>query len=232
MEENQNINEIKTPETPTEAVQPAATCCHHGKGHIICAHISMAVMFVAVVVLYVLHFTGSKDSLVNENATKPIHAEGGVKVAYINTDTLMAKYQYALDLQKELEEFQSSKEASYKQQMSKFESDYNNYLKTGGDMTLSQQKSAEAELKSRMEKLQGLEGEYALQIQKKTFEESEKMTKAVYNYIRDYNEKNSQFDIILSKSFNNSPVLYGNPGMDITEEIVKGLNEDYAKSKE
>ena len=47
-----------------------------------------------------------------------------------------------------------------------------------------------------------------------------------------YNEKNSQFDIILSKSFNNSPVLYGNPGMDITEEIVKGLNEDYAKSKE
>lgn len=224
MEENQNNN--------IEKLENSATQCANKKCHHVCSHISMAVMFVAIVVLYILHFTGNHDSLVNEDATKPINTEGGVSVAYINTDTLMAKYQYALDLQKELEQYQSSKEASYKEQMSRFESDYNNYLKNGADMTLSQQKSTEAELKKRMEKLQTLEGEYAAQIQKKTFEESEKMTKAVYNYIRDYNEKNSKFDIILSKSFNNSPVLYGNPGMDITDEIVKGLNEDYEKSKE
>lgn len=226
MEENRNNNEIQTP----ESTQPAK-CCHHGKGHILCAHISMAVMFIAVVVLYVLHFTGSNDTLVNDNATKPINAEGGVTVAYINTDTLMAKYQYAIDLQAEIEQFQASKEASYKNQMDQFQKDYNNYLKNGADMTLSQQQSTEANLKSRMEKLQNLEAEYAAQIQKKTFDESEKMTRAVYNFIREYNEANAKFDIILSKSFNSSPVLYGNPGMDITNEIIEGLNEDYAKAK-
>ena len=76
-----------------------------------------------------------------------------------------------------------------------------------------------------------LEGEYSQQIAEKTMQESEKMTNAVYNFIREYNAQNQQFDIILSKSFSNSPILYGNEGMDITDEIVKGLNEEYAKVK-
>ena len=79
--------------------------------------------------------------------------------------------------------------------------------------------------------MQTLEGEYALQIQQKTLTESEKMTKAVYAFIKEYNEANQKFDIILSKSFNSSPVLYGNPGMDITQEIIDGLNKEYAEIK-
>lgn len=232
--ENEEIKneEMQTPivEAPAEVEKPAA-CCHHGKGHIVCAHIGMAVMFAAIVVLYILHFTNSSKSLTNPNATPAISGEGGVTVAYINTDTLMAKYQYALDLQKEIEEYQTSKESSYKKQMEQFQQDYNAYLKTGADMTLTQQKAKEEELKGRMERLQNLEGEYTLQIQKKTLEESEKMTKAVYAFIREYNEANSRFDIILSKSFNSSPVLYGNPGMDITEEILEGLNKEYAETR-
>ena len=62
-------------------------------------------------------------------------------------------------------------------------------------------------------------------------QESEKMTKAVYAFIREYNAANQQFDLILSRSFSSSPILYGNEGMDITDEIVKGLNEEYAKIK-
>ena len=36
------------------------------------------------------------------NATAPMVAEGGLKVAYIDTDTLLTKYQYAIDLVQQL----------------------------------------------------------------------------------------------------------------------------------
>jgi hypothetical protein len=40
-----------------------------------------------------------------------------------------------------------------------------------------------------------------------------------------------QFDIILRKTFNDSPTLYMNPAMDITNEIIDGLNKEYKTVK-
>ena len=158
--------------------------------------------------------------------------EGGLTIAYINTDTLMAKYQYAIDLQKQLQDFQSAKESSYKQQISQFQKDYEAYIKNGGEnMTLSQQQAKEKELQERSQRLQSLEAQYAQEVAQKTLTESEKMTHAVYNFIRDYNAQNQKFTLILSRSFSSSPILYGDEGMDITDEIVKGLNDEYAKVK-
>ena len=144
----------------------------------------------------------------------------------------MAKYQYAIDLNKELQAYQKQQENNYKQQITQYQNDYQKYLKDGPDMTLSQQRAKEEELKNRMQKLQSLEGELAMKIQEKTLKESEAMTRAVYAFIREYNKDNQQFDLILAKSFSSSPILYGNEGMDITNEIVEGLNKEYKSLKE
>ena len=207
--------------------------------------ISNIVLFVAVIVLFVLHFTSSPRSMVNTDAKAPVVAEGGLKVAYINTDSLNARYEYIKDLEKELQAFTANKENSYKQQMEKFRNDgialqteYQNYLKTGDQLTLSQQQAKEAdfkkreeELNQRLQKLQGLEQELAAQVQKKQIEDNEHMIKAVYAFIREYNAANQQFNLIFARSGAASPVLYGDEAMDITDEIVKGLNEEYATVK-
>ena len=57
------------------------------------------------------------------------------------------------------------------------------------------------------------------------------MTKAVYNFIADYNAKHEKYNLILAKSYSNTPVLYGDEGMDITQEILDGLNAEYAQVK-
>lgn len=211
--------------SPEPTRQGKKCCCH-------CGTICIILLALAVALLYVFHFTGigSKNGKYNPNATAPVVAQdGALKVAYIDTDSLIAKYQYAIDLQKEIEDYQAAKEASYKKQMADFQTKYNNYLKTGDQLTLTQQKSTEESLQKEMQRLQGLEGEYALQIQEKTVNETKKMTQAVYAFIREYNLANQQFDLILAKSFSSSPVLYGNPSMDITNEIVEGLNKEYAE---
>lgn len=232
--EDENFNKVPEVQNSTSnedatgacSMTPKAKRCHGWMGLI------NVLMLIGLIVLYILFFTSKGDTKHNPNATAPITGDGQLKIAYVNTDTLMAKYQYAIDLNNQLKAYQQQQENSYKQQMTQFQNDYQKYLKEGPDMTLSQQRAKEEELQKRMQRLQSLEGELALKIQEKTLKESETMTRAVYAFIREYNKDNQQFDLILAKSFSSSPILYGNEGMDITNEIVEGLNKEYTGLKD
>jgi outer membrane protein len=192
-----------------------------------------AVLFLGLIGIYILHFTSNNvsGSKVNAAAKAPVVKEGGLKVAYVNTDTLLAKYQYAKDLEAELLAFKNQQEAYGKQQVEKFQKDYQDYLKNGANMTLTQQQAKEEELKKRADKIGSLEQELTAKIMERQMAENTKLLNAIFAYVRDYNEQNQKFDIILRKTFENSPTLYMNEGMDITEEILNGLNEEYKNLK-
>ena len=191
-----------------------------------------AVLLLGLIGIYILHFTGTgTKSKVNVDATAPLQKEGGLTIAYVNTDTLLAKYQYAIDMEKDLLAYKEQQEAYGRQQMAKFQNDYQNYLQTGSTMTLTQQQQKEAELKERAEKMSTLEQELTAKIMERQMEENTKLLNAIFAFVREYNAANQQFDIILRKTFNDSPTLYLNPAMDITDEIVNGLNEEYANLK-
>ena len=162
----------------------------------------------------------------------PVIAEDGqLKIAFVDSDSLLAKYQYAIDLQEELNKYKDAQEKSYQQQMTKFQNDYQNYLKTGENMTLSQQQATEAELKQRADKLATLEQELAAKVMQKQMDSNIELLNRIFAFVREYNADNQQFDIILRKTFNDSPSLYMNPAMDITDEIIEGLNNEYKEVK-
>lgn len=190
-----------------------------------------AVLLLGLIGIYVLHFTSAPKSKVNTEATAPLQKEGGLTVAYVNTDTLLAKYQYAIDMEQELLAYKDQMERSGRQQMEQFQKDYENYLKTGSTMTLTQQQAKEEELKKRAEKMQTLEQELTAKIMERQMSENTKLLNAIFAFVREYNTANQQFDIILRQTFNDSPTLYLNPGMDITQEIIDGLNEEYKNVK-
>ena len=191
-----------------------------------------AVLLLGLIGIYIIHFTGvGTKSKMNVDATAPLEKEGGLTIAYVNTDTLLAKYQYAIDMEQELLAYKDQQEAYGRQQMEKFQNDYQEYLKNGANMTLTQQQQKEAELKQRAEKMSTLEQELSAKILERQMSENTKLLNAIFAYVREYNAANQQFDIILRKTFNDSPTLYLNPAMDITDEIVNGLNEEYKQIK-
>lgn len=191
-----------------------------------------AVLLLGLIGIYVLHFTGAgTKSKHNSEATAPLQKEGGLTIAYVNTDTLLAKYQYAIDMEKDLLAYKEQQEAIGRQQMEQFQNDYQEYLKNGANLTLTQQQAKEEELKKRAEKMSTLEQELTSKIMERQMNENTKLLNAIFAFIREYNTENQQFDIILRKTFNDSPTLYLNPAMDITDEIVNGLNEEYKNLK-
>lgn len=241
MEENNIPNEPTTAENPVvETAAPAAQpeakrcgckCLSNPSWCLLACNI---VLFVGLVLLYIFHFAGiGTHSRYNPDASEPvtIGANGELKVACIDSDTLLAKYQYAIDLQEELNRYKDQQEKNYQQQMTKFQSDYQNYLKTGENMTLSQQQKTEAELKARAEKLATLEQELAGKVMQKQMDSNVELLNRIFAFVREYNAENQQFDIIMRKTFTDSPTLYMNPAMDITNEIVEGLNAEYKSVK-
>ena len=104
-------------------------------------------LILATVALLTLGMAGcnNSDSKQNPEAAAPVIAEGGLKIAYVDTDTIMAKYQYAIDLNEELLAYKDQQEKYYQQQMTQFQTDYNNYLQTGASLTLTQQQAKEAD---------------------------------------------------------------------------------------
>ena len=175
--------------------------------------------------------TGTPATKENPNATAPVVAEGGLKIAYVDTDTLLAHYEYAKELEAELKAYRDQQEANGRQQVEKFQRDYQDYLKNGSTLTLSQQQAKEAELKQRAERMATLEQELLAKVAERQITENTKLLNAIFAFVREYNEQNQQFDVILRKTFENTPVLYVNPAMDITQEILDGLNAEYAQVK-
>ena len=206
--------------------------CRKGHCHT-CLTLLNILLLIGLVVLYILHFTGTgTPSKVNPNASMPVIPEDGqLKVACVDSDSLLAKYQYAIDLQEELNRYKDAQEKSYQQQMTQFPKYYQNFLQTGENMTLSQQQAKEAELKQRAEKLSTLEAELTQKVLQKQMDSNIELLNRIFAFVREYNADNQQFDIILRKTFNDSPTLYMNPAMDITDEIIEGLNNEYKSVK-
>jgi outer membrane protein len=214
--------------------QPAADNASCRKDHChTCLTVCNILLLIGLIVLYILHFTGTgTPSKVNPNASMPLIPEDGqLKVACVDSDSLLAKYQYAIDLQEELNRYKDAQEKSYQQQMTQFQKDYQNFLQTGENMTLSQQQAKEAELKQRAEKLSTLEAELTQKVLQKQMDSNIELLNRIFAFVREYNADNQQFDIILRKTFNDSPTLYMNPAMDITDEIIEGLNNEYQTVK-
>lgn len=242
-QEEQVINNIEEPKQEAEKCQ----CDDNKKCR--CLPIVNCILLVGLILLYIFHFTGigakGGKGLANADAKAPVVVgEGGLKIAYVNTDSLNANYKYIKDLEKELNAFKQGKENSLKQQMDKLQADGNalqddlqNYLQNGSSMSLTQQQNKEAELKKRdaeikkrAQQLAQLEQDYTSQILEKQTSENKKMIDAVYAFIREYNAQNQQFNLILAKTGTELPfILYGDEAMDITDEIIKGLNEEYEK---
>lgn len=187
--------------------------------------------FIGVIVILCMMFFCKDSSSDNSSSTAKVVQTGNLKIAYVNTDSIMAQYDYAKDLEKGLKAFQASLESNYQAQGNKLKSDYENYMKTGEKLTLTEQKRKEEDLQRRQQEFPALQQKMMAQLQERQLEDNKKLLNSVYAFIKDYNSKHQKFNIILSRSYVSSTVLYADEGFDITKEIVKGLNDEYKEVK-
>ncbi len=163
-----------------------------------------------------------------DNNTTNSTNDNSFKVAIVKTDTLAEVYEYYNDLQTALMLEQQDKEADlnarYKSLQTKFlkiQRDVQNRMIT---QTSAQKKQEQLGLEQ--QKLQQDQQNYQSDMMDKSQKLTLQILDSIKNYLKIYN-KDHHFDMILSSDTLESNILLSEKSMDITPDIIKGLNKRY-----
>lgn len=195
-----------------------------------------AVLLIAVGVLFYMVFSmkkqiagayGSSDSLA---VAVPLpKAEG--KTMYVNIDSLEAKYDYFIKIKAQLEKLAKSNQAEIKGMYDNFQKTYQKYQQQMESQNMTQEQYQEAQMtlaqmeKTIRDKEELISANYA--------KEAEKLNNQFLKNIEAYLKKKSQehnYSYVLpyTKGVN---LLYANDSLDITKQVVSGLNAEYKEQQ-
>lgn len=152
------------------------------------------------------------------------------KIAYLNIDSLDYKYEYIIDNSKELRAKEASLSAQYQGMVAKFQADYQE-LQQAYQAGIRSEAELEKE-KGRLEQMQydiANKEKQMQMLQEDVARKQGDMLRKVSAFIAAFN--NGRYDYILAYTANVSSVLYAKPGLDLTKEILDGLNAEYRTAK-
>ena len=152
------------------------------------------------------------------------------KIAYVNTDSINEHYAYIADFTKVLRNKKAALEGQMQSMTAKFQAEYEAFQQSAqaGVAPQSELQKQQANLERQQQELANKE----LQMQNLGVELEEKnmeLNKNVKDFLKRIN--NGRFDYILSYSDMMPTILLTNPKLDITPEVLKGINEEYNTKK-
>ena len=189
------------------------------------------VLAVGLGILFVLYFSLRSKVKDLDNQPSVSSIAGAGRIVYINTDTLYLKYDKYVDTKAQIEEKQKRMSAELDSKKGAYERGVRDYQEKmqKGLLLRSEAEKIEQQLGGEQQNLYKL-GE---NMQAQLAEESQVLNRQLYSnivsYLKDYN-KNGKYQFILSHAFGGN-LLYVNDSLDITKEVVKGLNERYSSEK-
>ena len=147
-------------------------------------------------------------------------AENSGKIGYIDLSRSLDEYQKTKDFDKELEKKGDMKQG----EREKLVQDIRKMREELELMNKSSREKKEADIEAKIKSLQEFDQEAKTDLTKERDNMVKDILKEMSDVIKEYGQKNG-YSIIL----NDRVLLYGDPGMELTNEIIKILNEKYNK---
>ena len=189
------------------------------------------VLAVAVVVLYILHFTSKPQGPVFVNATdSTLMAMPSQGSAFVNGDSLLENYDYFKNAKKDFEAKTLRTEKEIEAKRSVLELEFTNYQKMASSMSPEQRARTEESLMRKEQDLRLFSENAAAKLQEDQNKFNEQLFDKVSKYLKEHTKEKS-YKIVFNFT-KGSGILYANDSLDITEEVLEGLNKQYKeKSK-
>lgn len=189
------------------------------------------ILAVAVAAIVCSCATGNTGAPAAAKAVDGAAAPQG-SIVYIQLDSLINQYDMFNDLKSELEskaqaiqDDLTKKGRSFESAVKDFETKINKGL-----LTRSQAEEQQLKLSERQQNLQNLSQQKQYEMAEEEAVMSRKVMDAVQTYLKKYNDEKGYAMIITTSAATNT-VIVGNPALDITQDVLAGLNDEYIKSK-
>ena len=151
----------------------------------------------------------------------------GMKIAYIEVDSLMSQYKFCQEYTAVLQKKGNNARNTIVQkgkQLQAAAANFQQKLQNNGFTSREQAESVQAALQRQDQDLQELQGRLGAELDAETAKYNKALHDSLQNFLADYN-KSKKYDLIISKAGDN--ILLANAKYDITKEVVNGLNKRY-----
>lgn len=152
-------------------------------------------------------------------------AVSGLKLAYVDVDSLLANYLFYQDLVEEMTRKEENYRLALTEEYNKLQKEINDFQKKVENNVYSSAERAESERNRLLKKQQAFEEkqrQYSVEFDNEGAANSEKISEIVDDYIKKYNQTHG-YDMIISKA----SLLFANEALNITAEVLDGLNSEY-----
>ena len=157
-------------------------------------------------------------------ATSPV-ANGSGKIAYVNIDTLETRYELLKTKREEFKQRQDQMENELQRSYDQMQSDAEQVQKKAQANTLTQSEyeAAQKRLGQMQRSLETRKQALTEQLLKEQNEFNQDLKTRLDAFLTEYN-KTKHYDYILSYSAAGSSIIYVNKDLDITKDVVDGMN--------
>lgn len=189
------------------------------------------VLAIAVAILFVLVLSGrSSKNEEKSSADGDLAIEGGI--VYINTDSLIIKYDFARYLSEELLKKEEASRTDFNEKARVFQQDMGEFqrkVQNNGFLSLERAQSEERRLRDKEGELQELNTRLSNELMEQQGKMNQQLRDTITSFLKDYC-KTKPYHLVLSNTMGDN-VLHAEKSLDVTNEVVTKLNDRYAISK-
>ncbi len=152
------------------------------------------------------------------------------KTAYIDTSKLLKEYQEAKDIEAKYKAKEDQMSKELETELTKLEAEID-YVKKNAQAKGQEwfQKNAMA-LQEKEQRLMYVQQGLQQQLSSEYSKEADSLVKNVKQFVKDYG-KEKGYDYIYGTNEATNTILYAKDGQEITDEVIKLLNEKYSAKK-
>ena len=191
------------------------------------------VLGIAVVVLYILYFTATPKGIEPSTQSTELTEQtmGDKAIAWVNMDSLLNSYDMYFDIQQELEEKGRKMETDMTSRTRTFEKQMIDFQEKvqKGLVTRSTAQQMQQDLAAKEQELYQYRDELRMQFSEEEQVMLRRIQHSITDFLKTYNQDKG-YQIIMSSSFG-GPLLYGHPAIDVTKDVLKGINAEYQTSR-
>ena len=151
----------------------------------------------------------------------------GLKIAYVEVDSLMTQYDFAKDYSVTLQKKSNNARNTLTQKGNALQAAVNNFqqkINNNGFQSREQAASVQAAIQRQQNDLQELQARLENELATETAKFNEALRDSLQNFLKAYNQ-DKKYDLILSKAGDN--ILMADKKYDITQDVINGLNKRY-----
>ncbi|MGB4775817.1 MAG: OmpH family outer membrane protein [Daejeonella sp.] len=189
---------------------------------------AIATKITAGLVLASLVISCNKEQPKSTVTTTTISDKKSEQIVYVNSDSLLNNYEYFKIIKEKFQTKSKKAQADLTAKGGAFQREVAEYQKNAATLSADQRAVTEERLARKQQELAAFNQNAGSALQNEETAENEKLYNKVSEFLKKH-AKTKGYRMVLTYSKSNPTVLFADESLDVTKEVVTGLNEEYKK---